>query len=632
MKRLPTCLLVLQLLLFFPAQSAEIFVAPGGSDSNDGSRQHPLASVSAALRMAREMRRLRDPAIQNGIHIFLAGGNYFLAESIFVRPEDSGTPDSPTTIEAMPGQQPVLNGGLPIANWSLLKTSSPAMAPAARGKLWVADLPEGISNTRQLWVNNTKAIRARDRNGDSMNRILNWDHQRAECWIPTPPQKGLENIRGLEFFIHQWWAIAVLRVKNLEVHGDSTRLQFFEPESHIQNEHPWPAPWLSEKTGNSAFYLSNALQFLDEPGEWYLDIAARKIYYWPRPGENMNSAVAIVPELETIVQAEGTADAPVRNFRFRNISFEYAGWLRPSEKGHVPLQAGMYLLDAYKLKIPGTPDKKGLENQAWIGRQPAAAIIRFADHIEFEQCRFEHIATTGLDFVKGVSNSVVNGSVFYDIGGTGIQEGMFSEEAWETHIPYDPVDLRELCTGNRITNNLISNACNEDWGCVGISAGYVRNSYIAHNEVRDVTYSGICVGWGWTRTVNAMRNNIVFANKVHHYAREMYDVGGLYTLSAMPGTIISENYIDSIYKAPYAHDPNHWFYYYLDEGSSYITIKNNWSPSEKVMRNSNGPGNVWENNGPQVADSIKHNAGLEPAYQYLLSTVPAINNNWPINQ
>ncbi len=167
---------------------------------------------------------------------------------------------------------------------------------------------------------------------------------------------------------------------------------------------------------------------------------------------------------------------------------------------------------------------------------------------------------------------------------------------------------------------------------MGIGAGYVRNINIEHNEVSEASYSGICVGWGWTKTTNAMRSNRIFANKVHHYAKHMYDVGGLYTLSAMPGTMIYENCIDSIYKAPYAHDPKHWFYYYLDEGSSYITIKNNWSPSEKVMRNANGPGNIWENNGPQVTDSIRVNAGLQKQYQYLLKEVPVIKSNQPINR
>jgi hypothetical protein len=111
----------------------------------------------------------------------------------------------------------------------------------------------------------------------------------------------------------------------------------------------------------------------------------------------------------------------------------------------------------------------------------------------------------------------------------------------------------------------------------------------------------------------------------------MYDAGGIYTLSAQPGTTIEKNVVDSIYKAPYAHDPDHWFYYYLDEGSSYMTVRNNWGPSDKTLRNANGPGITWENNGPNVSDSIKASAGLQPQYSYLLQLVPAIQNNWPVN-
>jgi hypothetical protein len=297
----------------------------------------------------------------------------------------------------------------------------------------------------------------------------------------------------------------------------------------------------------------------------------------------------------------------------------------------VPLQAGMYLLDAYKLKQPGTPEKKGLENQAWIGRQPAAVLVKYADDISFISCRFEHLAATGLDIYKGTHGDAVTGCLFYDIGGTGIHAGVYSDEAMETHLPYNPKDERVVCDHLNISNNLVTNVTNEDWGCVGISAGYVRSINIHNNEVNDVSYSGICVGWGWTKALNAMHNNIICSNKVHHYAKHMYDAGGIYTLSAQPGTTIEKNVVDSIYKAPYAHDPDHWFYYYLDEGSSYMTVRNNWCPSDKTLRNANGPGVTWENNGPNVSDSIKASAGLQPQYSYLLQLVPAIQNNWPVN-
>ena len=32
--------------------------------------------------------------------------------------------------------------------------------------------------------------------------------------------------------------------------------------------------------------------------------------------------------------------------------------------------------------------------------------------------------------------------------------------------------------------------------------------------------------------------------------------------------------------------------------------------TEKYLKNANGPGNIWENNGPAVADSIKAKAGI----------------------
>jgi hypothetical protein len=634
MKRLPQCFFAFFILIALFSSAAEIYVAPNGSDTNPGTKDKPLATLTTALRKARELRRLNDPSISNGIHIILKGGTYQLYEPIFIRPEDAGTSSSPTYIEAAPGEQPVFSGGVNIIGWKKTTIAVAGLPSAAKGKVWVADVPMiggKLFEFRQLWINNKKAVRAKDMNGENMNRILSWNKTGETCWILTPKTSSLQNAAGMEMFIHQWWAIAILRIKSFEVHGDSTKLSFHQPESKIQSEHPWPAPWISKETGNSAFYLTNAIQFLDEPGEWYLDIANRKLYYWPHDNEDIGTAIVIAPSLETLIRIEGTIDNPVSHVFLKNISFQHTGWLRPSQKGHVALQAGMYLLDAYKLQTPGTLDKSSLENQAWIGRQTAAVEVSFANNIKFEACRFGHLAATGLDLKKGTHHDAIVGCLFHDIGGTGIQAGVFSDEAYETHLPYNPSDEREVCSYDYIANNLITNVTNEDWGCVGISAGYVRNINIEHNEVSEVSYSGICVGWGWTKTINAMRNNRIYANKVHHYAKHMYDVGGMYTLSAMPGTMIYENYIDSIYKAPYAHDPKHWFYYYLDEGSSYITIKNNWSPSEKVMRNANGPGNTWENNGPKVADSVKTNAGLQQQYQYLLKEVPVIKSNRSIN-
>src|SRR4030095_16579258 len=138
------------------------------------------------------------------------------------------------------------------------------------------------------------------------------------------------------------------------------------------------------------------------------------IYYWPRSGENMQAASVIAPYLETLVRMEGTIDRPVINIFFKGISFQHTGWLRPSYYGHVPHQAGMYMTEAYKLRPAGTKENPRLDNQAWIGRPAAAVEICFADKTVFENCRFEHLASTGLDYHKAVHNNSVIANLFKD--------------------------------------------------------------------------------------------------------------------------------------------------------------------------------------------------------------------------
>ena len=620
MKRLHICLAIL--LLALAGNGADIWVSPKGSDSNNGSKEQPLATVSAALRKARDLRRMNDASLSGGIHIILRGGVYMLHEPIMIRTEDAGTPDSPTFIKAAEGEQPVLSGGVALSGWKKLLSPVMGLPVSAKAHVWVADVPMingEFLEFRQLWVNNVKAIRAKSVNGDAMMRILNWNKKEAACIIPTLSFQNLEKTKGIELFIHQWWEIANLRIKKLQVMGDSTKIFFEEPESKIQNEHPWPAPWLSKETGNSAFYLVNALQFLDEPGEWYLDIARQKIYYWPRSGENMQIATVVAPYLETLVKVEGTTGSFVKNIFFKGISFQHTGWLRPSHFGHVPHQAGMYMTEAYKLSPAGTKDKPGLDNQAWIGRPPAAIELKHATTIYIQECRFEHLASTGIDLVKGAKAARITGNLFKDIGGNGLVTGNFGDEGREIHLPYDPFDKNEVCEMIWITNNLFTDIGNEDWGCVAIASGFAANISILHNEIENVPYSGISLGWGWTNTASIMAGNLVKANKIHHFGMRNYDCGGIYTQSNQDRSEVTENYIDSIYKAPYAHLPSHWFYLYADEGTSGIHFSDNWTPTTKYLQNANGQGNWWYNNGPQVHDSIKQEAGLEKAYQYLLA-------------
>lgn len=590
--------------------AGNIYVSTRGNDQAAGTKEAPLQTLEQAIKQAREWRRLQRPEAVGGINILLEEGIYRQYKTLFIRPEDSGRPDSPTLICAAPNAKVVISGGVPVNNWKQ-GCEDNRITPTLRKKIWVAEAPHignRILETRQMWVNGVKAQRASQFPDGTMERMIDFNPKEETITIPIQQIKGLEKAPQLEMIVHQRWAIAILRVKDIRIEGSQAKVSFHQPESQLEFAHPWPQPVIGGEKGNSSFCLTNALELIDEPGEWFQDYPSGRIYYYPRPDEDMKNAEVIIPTLETLMAASGTPERSVKHIRFQDISFEHASWMRPSYQGYVTLQGGFHLIDAYKLHEPGLPEKAELENQAWIGRPEAAIKVKYGSHIDFDHCTFQHLAATGVDYEQAVSNSVIENCLFTDIGGTGLLVGTFPDEGFETHVPYKPLHEEKLCSHITIRNNLVSEVTNEDWGCVGIGAGYVKNIHIEHNEVCHVNYSGICVGWGWTSLESGMSGNRIEANYVHHFARRLYDAGGLYTLSNQPGSVMRNNRIEHLTDAPYATN-DRAFYIYFDEATNGYTVENNWCPSERFDSNRPGPDNVWKNNGPQVDEKIKLKAG-----------------------
>ena len=614
MKKTFTYLSFIIFLGWFPSLFAgEIYVSLQGNDKNPGTKEAPFNTLNRAIKQAREWRRLNWPEVVGGIYIRLEEGVYAQRNSLFLRPEDSGTPDSPTVICAVDGAHPVISGGVAVTGWKR-GCNHPAVPEKLKQKIWSAEAPL-IGNrrveTRQMWVNGHKVQRAAQFPGGGLERMIDFNPEEQTITIPVSQSvnpERLQNAGQLEMIVHQRWAIAILRVKSIDAKDGQAVVRFHEPESHLEFAHPWPQPVIGGEKGNSSFCLTNALELLDQPGEWFQEYPSGTIYYYPQAGENMETAEVIIPALETLVTIDGTLSRPVKHIQFNGITFAHTSWMRPSFQGHVTLQGGFPLLDAYKLQEPGLPEKAELENQAWITRPETAIRVRGAEHIDFKHCTFRHLSSTGLDYEWAVTASSVEDCQFTDIGGTALLVGAFPDGGFETHIPFIPADVRELCSHITIRNNFISNVTNEDWGCVGIGAGYVRNMDISHNEVCHLNYSGICVGWGWTSLESGMCNNRIEANYVHHFARRLYDAGGLYTLSNQPGSVMRNNRIEHLIEAPYATN-DRAFYIYLDEATDGYTMENNWCPAERFDSNRPGKKNVWKNNGPQVADSIKYKAG-----------------------
>ena len=580
-----------------PAMAGDIYVSNQGSDRADGSQQQPLRSLQRALRMAREWRRWGDNRAKGGITVHLdASSPFSLTEPLYLRPEDSGTPDSKTIIRG-DGGKAVISGGLPVTSWTQSGDLLVAKAPTIAGKPVI---------TRTLWMDGQRLLRASHCPDGEMERMLEFNTADETITIPSVSltRFGIRSISDapqLEMVVHQRWAIAILRVKDITINGDKAVLSFLNPESTWEFSHPWPQPVINGDKGSSGFCLKNARQFLDEPGEWWQDYSTGEIYYRPHEGQTASqrpeALTAIVPVLNRLMTIEGSPAERVHDIVFQDVCFQHAAWQRPLYAGHVTLQGGFPIIDAYKLtEHEGLPWAPTLENQAWVARPEAAVSVTWAERVDFCACEFTHLASTGLDYVDACTDISIKDNAFSDIGGTALLAGSFGEGATEAHIPYREIVTQTangtktevICSRFDINGNTVTDATNDDWGCVGIGCGMVRDFNIHHNTVSHVNYSGICIGWGWTPQDCGMRNNHIHHNTVTNFAQQLYDAGGIYTLSNQPGSTIQHNTISGIGAAPYATN-DRAFYVYLDACTDGFTVSDNQMPQFKIGYNTPGP-------------------------------------------
>lgn len=600
--------------------TTEVWVSPDGDSNGIGTKDAPFATLKEALTHVRNLRKTTTEAELSEVHIIMRGGTYYLDRTLVLDSEDCGTASSPTIIEAAEGEEPIVSGGVKVEGWTNAGSVS-GLPEVANGQVWVANTPVvGGKQTRfrQMWVGGVKMRRASSFDDYTMPQLVKVDKQAKRLTIPRPVM-DLSKAKHLEMYIPQDWTVNIMRVKNI-THQNAYHsiLTFQDKEAEVEFKRPWPilrADYGSHS--NHRFYLSNAIELLNRPQEWYNDIDEGKLYYWPRSGETQSELEAIVPHLETLVDVAGTLDQKVSHVTFKGITFEHTTWMRPEDDGHVALQAGMWLYDAYSIQT------ETANNVAWVGRPSAAVSVRNASNISFEDCKFRHLGSTGVDFVSGTRNTTVRGCVFSDIAGNHVCGGYFGDENFESHVAYNPTDERETCDGIYIENNLMIEPGNEDWGCHAVGIGFAANVNITHNEIVDAPYSAISVGWGWIHTSNMMHDNHIDYNHINGFAKYLRDCGALYTLSPQPRSSIRGNVIEKPGDSevcPLMWDMKHaQFDIYTDEGTDYFTVQDNWCERASFSKNQNGSHNTWTNNGPNVSASIRSGAGLQSKYRHLLT-------------
>jgi len=573
-----------------------LYVAPDGDDSNPGTVTQPLRTIARA----RDLVRAKNTSMPGNITVYLRGGNYVQSKTLEFVNADSGSGGYFVKYAAYPGERPLITGGKLITGFNLID---------ANNSIYVAS--SGTTVFRQLYVNGVKATRARSPNlgpnGEAnFSRLSGWDKAGHNVQLPAAEVGNWGNINRVEMHLMAAWADTTLRLATITTSGSTASVTFQNTEDAILFVRPNPRLDQFGWGAGRAFYFENALELLDQPGEWYLDESTNLIYYKPRSGEEISTAIVVAPMLETLMSIRGTSPSDQASYLwFQGLTFAHSTYLRPSQFGYLDAQAGQYNLTA------------DTNNNQTIGRPAAGVSVTNANHIHFERNLFTQMAATGLDLVSGTHDDLILGNAFTDIGGSAISLGKFvASDTTEYHTVYKPSDPNEVCTRDTIQNNYISNVTTEIQGACGIAAGYPAYVDIEHNEVTRTNFTGISVGYGWTSSTTAMSHNKINYNDIHGIANILGSSAGISTLSNQgPESEIQYNYLHDFGQSQWADYGVNGLY--LDEGTTGYTVAHNLmvnTPGSFISQSAGS--NTLTDNGasPAGADDTLNSAGIEPSY------------------
>jgi hypothetical protein len=522
------------------------FVATNGNDRwsgtlaapNRNKSDGPFGTIPRALQASRDFRS-RDSVSTQPLAIYVRSGCYFLNTPLILKPEDSGL-----RIAAYGNEKPIISGGRQIRGWKEITLDDK--------KLWIADIPEAREGQwffHELWVNGSRATRARHPNkgylriADLPDATPEWTQGHTRFRFHEGDLKAGPSITNAEVVAMTRWVESRLPILSVD---EKERIVSFGRKSVFQL-----AP-------DDLYYVEHALEFLDEPGEWYLDRSAGTLYYMARPGEQMAQIEAIAPVLSQVVRLEGRPEAGqfVEGVTLQGLTFAHVEWNFPPG-----FQGGK----GWPLK-PSTEVEKGGFAQAAVG-VPGAIWGEGVHGGSIENCVCSHVGTYGIELTRGCVSNRIAHCDFSDLGAGGLKigEAVLRDKTEEQTRATEITDC-EIHDGGKLFAS-----------AVGIWIGQSPDNRITHNHIHDFFYTGISIGWTWGYGRTLSTNNLVAFNHVHHIGIKsdgdgpiLSDMAGIYTLGMQPGTKILNNVWHDMAAIRYGG----WGIYF-DEGSSSILAASN---------------------------------------------------------
>lgn len=396
---------------------------------------------------------------------------YPLEETVVFSLDDSAPDGGSITYAAFDDEVPVLTSAVPIGTWSKPLDPSPLLPEAARSKVWVADVPENLTQVLTLYDGSERLRRA-------------WSKPFTPIDYADPAKTPHDQITFPPGAMANWPDLA---------NGELRVIPSCDYEMCIL-----PLAAVDEATGiatttvpasrtmgrvkflDETAWAENILEVLDEPGEWVFSAAERKLYLWPlgdKPSENVNAPkLTELLRVEGAIDYEGPVDTPVTGLVFRGLTF-CGGERRPWNGATF-----------------------GELQHKWEHFDAPTALVRFrgAQHCTIESCRFVDSSGAGLRLDLTSLNNKIAGNEIAHLGGVGI-----------LLAGYGP-GTKDVSRHNEVSNNWVHHIGEIYWASPAIMIWQSGENKVTHNLIHNTPYSGITVSGrtGWTpETEDTFRAN-----------------------------------------------------------------------------------------------------------------------------
>jgi len=498
------------------AKNTELHVTPG----------QELTRIQA------QVRRMRKEKPNQPIIVVLHGGRYELSEPLTFGPKDGGSAKVPVTWAAAPGERPVISGGRRLGPWRADTVNGIAC--------FTTDMPQE-SNPLQLFVDGRRAARPRlpkqgwFRLASTFNKSppsdTPWGNGPDEAEYKEGDLWTFRNLEDVRFVGMGSWFEMTMRITAINE----------QRRSFTFHRKCWNR-LIDEKRLFSRYSVENVAEAMTEPGEWYHDRPAGKLHYIPLPGQTAAKITAYAPTVDRLIQVRGAS-----HLRFENLTFHHCDWHPPAEyRGSI--QAGHLI--------------------------PGAILLEKCERCVLYGCEVAHVGGFGVELGVGSHDCRVVACTLVDLGGGGVRVDHEWLHAHSHEVEGDPAGVRgkENSRAATVSDCTIHHGGRIHPGAVGIYVGNAGHCRILHNDISEMRYSGISVGWMWGNGPTATADNRIESNHVHHINMDRWfsDLGLIYTLGAQPGSTIRNNHLHHV--ASYDYGGNG---IYTDEGSAGFIIENN---------------------------------------------------------